>query len=63
MRSKGETYVKRMIGTVVDLLEVILHPLHTLLERALIETVQIRIVDLEPPQTRLPQGLRLAELQ
>ena len=41
----------------------LVYPLHALLKRAFIEPVQIRVMDLEPPEPGLAEGLELAELE
>lgn len=52
-----------MVGTVVDVVKVIMNELDTFLEGSLVITVQVSTVDLQPPQTSLSERPRFAELQ
>jgi hypothetical protein len=53
--------VQRFLGAVVDVGQVVVDELHTLVEAALVESEQIRSMNLEPPQTTFTEWFRLAE--
>ncbi len=52
-----------MVGTVVNVVDVVVNKLHSLFEGALVVTVQVGAVNFEPPQTCLSKRPRFTEFQ
>jgi hypothetical protein len=60
---QGYTYLEWVLSAIINIIKVLMHKLHTLIEVSLVEAGQVSAMNLKPTETALAEGLSIGEEQ